>query len=195
MNSKHPSFVLCIALLLPLFVSFFPLSKTCLVYDIICLLIPPIIMLFELLSLQHGSIKALLSTGSRWARTACRAAPVNSVSTEVGINIFRPIQMIQGWCRLLLQITLCSVNAYTDVIIWNTHKECKWAQWHWKFKWLWMCERIRSVSASTGKAHLRELINCCIHFPTHALIYLNFFSPSFTVFCIQETKKKNPATN
>lgn len=147
MNSKHPPFVLCIALPLPLFVSFFPLSKTCLVYDIICLLIPPIIMLFELLSLQHGSIKALLSTGSRRAHIACRAAPVNSVSTEVGINIFRPIQMIQGWCRLLLQITLCPINTYIDAIIWNTRKECKRAQWHWEFEWLWMCECICLVFA------------------------------------------------
>lgn len=93
----------------------FSLSKTCLVYDIICLLIPPpIIMLFELLSLQHGSIKAFLLTGSCRAHIACRAAPVNSISTEVEINIFRPIQMIQGWCRLLLQITLCPINTYKD---------------------------------------------------------------------------------
>lgn len=108
---------------------------------------PPIIMLFELLSLQHGSIKALLSTGSRRAHIACRAAPVNSVSTEVGINIFRPIQMIQGWCRLLLQITLCPINTYIDAIIWNTRKECKRAQWHWEFEWLWMCECICLVFA------------------------------------------------
>lgn len=71
-------------------------------------------MLFELLSLQHGGIKARLLTGSCKARTACRAAPVNSVSTEVRINIFRPIQMIQGWCRLLLQITPYPINAYKD---------------------------------------------------------------------------------
>lgn len=69
-------------------------------------------MLFELLSLQHGGIKALLSTGSCQAGVACRAAPVNSISTEAGINIFRPIQMIEERCWLLLQITLRTINAY-----------------------------------------------------------------------------------
>lgn len=44
---------------------------------------PFIIMLFELLSLQQGSIKAFLLTGSCRAHIACRAAPVNSISTEV----------------------------------------------------------------------------------------------------------------
>lgn len=80
-------------------------------------------MLFELLSLQHGSIKAFLLTGSCRAHIACRAAPVNSISTEVEINIFRPIQMIQGGCGLPLQITLCPINTYkgNDNLKKNTH--------------------------------------------------------------------------
>ena len=108
-----------------LFVSFFSaLSKTCLVYDIICLLIPPLSCCLNYYHYSTAASKPLLSTGSCRAHVACRAAPVNSISTEVGINIFRPIQMIQGWCGLLLQITLCPINTYKDGDnIKYTHKE------------------------------------------------------------------------
>lgn len=92
----------------------FSLSKTCLVYDIICLLIPP---LSCCLNYYHYSTAA--------SKPCCRqdrveltlpAELLQSIQylTEVGINIFRPIQMIRGWCRLLLQITPCPINTYKD---------------------------------------------------------------------------------
>lgn len=103
--SLPPPFSVC--LILSLF-----LRPVCIWYDLPAY--PPIIMLFESLSLQRGGIKALLSTGSRRARVARRVAPVDSISTEVGINIFRPIQIMQGWCGVLLQITLCPINSHKD---------------------------------------------------------------------------------
>lgn len=92
----------------------FSLSKTCLVYDIICLLIPPLSCCLNYYHYRAAASKPCCRQDRVRARIACRAAPVNSISTEVGINIFRPIQMIQGWCRLLLQITLCTINTYKD---------------------------------------------------------------------------------
>lgn len=57
-------------------------------------------MLFELLSLQHGGIKAFLLTGSRGKLAG--ASPLQSrlqsiqYLAEVEINIFRPIQNDTG---------------------------------------------------------------------------------------------------
>ena len=117
MNSKHLSFStsLPLSLSLPLYVSHSSsLSKTCLVYDIICLLIPPLSCCLNYYHYSKTASKPCCRQESRRAHIACRAAPVNSISAEVGINIFRPIQMIQRWGRLLLQITPCPINTYKD---------------------------------------------------------------------------------
>lgn len=113
LNSKHlPPPRSPVYLSLYLSQSFLPRPVRCMI-SFVCLHLhpplPPIIMLFELLSLQHGGIKAFLLTGSRGSS---RASPLQSrfqsiqYLAEVEINIFSPIQNDTGgmWglypCRL-----------------------------------------------------------------------------------------------